>query len=108
MVRELAAVLDCAAVPVPDPVRKEEVKIMVQLRPELLADGKTSPDVLPVDQLLSHCQGALAPFKVPRYVQFVTEFPRTSSNKIIKHQLINAPGSPLAQSFDRVQGVWIA
>lgn len=106
VVRELGAVLDCAAVPVPDPVRKEEVKIMVQVRPELLTDGKTPREVLPVDQLLTHCQGALAPFKVPRYVQFVTDFPRTSSNKIIKHQLINTSGSPLSPSFDRIQGVW--
>ena len=106
VVRELPQVLDCAAVPVPDPVRNEEVKILVQLHPELVQVGKLPRDVLPVEVLISHCQSALAPFKVPRYVQFVDAFPRTSSNKILKHQLIQTARDSKAGVFDRVLGLW--
>ncbi len=106
VVRELPQVLDCAAVPVPDPVRKEEIKIMVQVRPELLRDGRVPAEALPVEALLAHCRGGLAPFKVPRYVQFVDDFPRTSSNKIIKQQLVQGAGDARAGAYDRVEGLW--
>jgi len=82
VVREHPAVADCAAVPVPDETRGEEVKILVQL-----ADPARRGDWT---WLIQHCQQRLAPFKVPRYYEAVTEFPRTSSNKISKPTLIEA------------------
>lgn len=106
VVRELPQVFDCAAVPVPDPVRTEEIKIVVQLRPELLQDGRSATDVLPLETLFAHCRSNLAPFKVPRYVQFVDEFPRTSSNKIIKHKLVQATKDPRLGAYDRVEALW--
>lgn len=98
VVRMLPQVLDCAVVAVPDEVRGEEVKVWVQWQP-----GMT-----PVDQdvltLITHCQAYLAPFKVPRYVAHAAEFPRTSSNKIAKHQL---PKTGAQGSYDRVIQQWI-
>jgi acyl-CoA synthetase (AMP-forming)/AMP-acid ligase II len=104
VVRELAEVFDCAAVAVPDPVRQEEVKIMIQLQAELLASGRAAAEILPIERLFAHCRSGLAPFKVPRYVQFVREFPRTSSNKIAKHLIAK---EAQAQVFDRVGGTWL-
>jgi acyl-CoA synthetase (AMP-forming)/AMP-acid ligase II len=38
-------------------------------------------------QVLEHCRGRIASFKVPRHVFFVEEFPMTSSGKIQKVKL---------------------
>lgn len=99
VVRMLPQVLDCAAVAVPDPVRGEEVKVWVQWQ-----SGFTPTDK-DVQALITHCQTNLAPFKVPRFIAHTLEFPRTSSNKIAKHQLprIGAQGS-----YDRIAKQWIS
>jgi acyl-coenzyme A synthetase/AMP-(fatty) acid ligase len=77
---------------------------MVQIKPELLRSGQSPKEILQVERLLAHCQRSLAPFKVPRYVQFVKAFPRTASNKIAKH-LISHDGHE--RVFDRVDGIWL-
>ncbi|MDO8280954.1 MAG: class I adenylate-forming enzyme family protein [Burkholderiaceae bacterium] len=106
VVRAIPEVLDCAAVPVSDEDRGEEVKLLIQLHTELLADGRDPREVLAADRIVRHCQAELAPFKVPRYIQFIEEFPRTSSNKIAKHRLDQAAGPRFAATFDRVANVW--
>jgi crotonobetaine/carnitine-CoA ligase len=77
-------VLECAVVPVPDPDVEEEVKAFVVLRPgaELTAE-----------QLVAFLAGRLARFKVPRYVEFRDNLPRTPSEKIAKH-LLTATSPP--------------
>jgi fatty-acyl-CoA synthase len=47
------------------------------------ADG-TSPSA---DEVIAACRRDLADYKVPRYVQFVDDFPMTSTGKIERHQL---------------------
>jgi fatty-acyl-CoA synthase len=42
---------------------------------------------LTTDELIAHCRGRIASFKVPRHVFFVDEFPMTSSGKIQKTKL---------------------
>ncbi len=62
---------------VPDP-RLEEVPVaFVELLP-----GKTATG----DEIIAHCKGQLASFKVPRSVHFVTEWPM-SSTKVQKFKL---------------------
>ena len=39
------------------------------------------------EELVAFCADALARFKVPRYVRFVSEFPMTASGKIQKYKL---------------------
>jgi acyl-CoA synthetase (AMP-forming)/AMP-acid ligase II len=92
VVRMLAPVLDCAAVAVPDTQRGEEVKVWVQLKPDY-----TQHDLEP-HTVIDHCQKNLAPFKVPRYIAFIADMPRTASNKIAKTQL---PKTGATDSFDR-------
>lgn len=93
-----AGVIEAAAVPVPDPTRGEEIKAMI-----VWADGK--PGRTELDALIGYCQRNLAPFKVPRYFQFIRELPKTSSGKIAKHvlkgQQAEADGSAV---FDRTAG----
>jgi len=69
---------EAAVIGVPDPVRDEAIKAFIQLMPD--ADLST-------DQVDAYCRAQLAPYKVPQFVEFVTEFPRTSSMKIEKRSL---------------------
>ncbi|CAB4870430.1 unannotated protein [freshwater metagenome] len=65
-------VVDAAALAVPDRVREEEVKALVVTRPGAEADPAA---------LRAHCLAQMAPFKAPRYIQFVDALPRTASGK---------------------------
>ncbi len=83
------AVVDAAVVPVPDPIREEEVKAYVQIRTA----------VTPAE-LAEHCALHLAPHKVPRYIELRTEpFPLTPSQRIRKQDL-------RVGGVHRVEGAW--
>jgi acyl-CoA synthetase (AMP-forming)/AMP-acid ligase II len=66
------AVIDVAVLGIQDPVREEEVKVVLVL--------KSGMDVDLAD-LVSHCAAQLADYKVPRYVDIAQELPRTPSGK---------------------------
>ncbi|MFE7227670.1 class I adenylate-forming enzyme family protein [Nocardioides sp. NPDC057577] len=74
-------IVAAAVVAVPDEVMGEEVKAFVQLREEAAEDRATAQD------LLERAGAQLARFKVPRYVEFVAEFPRTPSERVSKPAL---------------------
>lgn len=84
--REVEAVLaqapgvsDVAAVAVPHETRGEDVKIYV-----IPDQWDAPPDP---EALIAFAATQLAPFKVPRYVEFIERFPRTPSGKIAKNIL---------------------
>lgn len=79
VIAQAPGVRDVAAVPVPHETRGEDVKIYVI--PEQ-PDTPPSPEDLIVFSI-----DKLAPFKVPRYVEFIDKFPRTPSGKIAKNVL---------------------
>ncbi len=95
----LPEIAEAAAVPVPDETRGEEVKVCIVLQPGMSRD-KVSPEFV-----ISHCERGLARFKVPRYIEYRSELPKTASGKIAKH-LLKAVADPVAGSFDRVAGRW--
>ncbi|MEU6459763.1 class I adenylate-forming enzyme family protein [Streptomyces sp. NPDC047065] len=78
----MPGVSDIAAVPVPDAEREEEVKVIIV--PEE-ADGLTA------DEVVAWARQGLAPFKVPRYVEFRAELPYTASGKVHKAALKSEP-----------------
>jgi crotonobetaine/carnitine-CoA ligase len=98
VVRSHPNVLEAAAVPVPDPLRGEEVKIHVQLTP-----GTSRAEVTP-EAIVAFCAERLAAYKVPRYVEFrEVAFERTPSMRVKKEQLDRSTDDP-ARTFDREGG----
>lgn len=97
----LHGVAEAAAVPVPDELRGEEVKIYVVLQQGF------SPETLSPDKILAHCTKNLASFKVPRYIEYRdAPLPRTASEKIAKPALAAEKSDLRAGSWDRVEGLW--
>ena len=72
-------IMDAAVVGVPDPIRDQAVKAFIQLKKgcELTAE-----------EIIDYCDQHLAHFKVPTLIEFVDEFPRTSTGKIRKNKLL--------------------
>ena len=105
--REVEAVLrthpevrEAAVVPVPDEYRGEEVKAYVQL-----VHGRTREEV-PPEALFAHCREHLAPFKVPRYLEYRGGFSYGPADRVEKHRLVAETGDLRRDSYDRVDGVW--
>jgi long-chain acyl-CoA synthetase len=82
------AVLEAATIGLPDERRGETVKSFVVLRPghELSAEA-----------LVAYCRDNLAPYKVPRAVEFRDALPRSSVLKILRREL-------RAQELAKMQG----
>ena len=96
----MPGVLEAAAIPVPDGLRGEELKVCL-----VLQSGLTKADV-PPDQVLAFCRQRLARFKLPRYITYCVELPKTPSGKVAKHAL-RPPGADLrTASFDAIDAIW--
>ena len=100
VLKDMAEIVEAAVMPVPDEIRKEEVKAYVILRP-----GLTRAEV-PPEAIIAHARKYLAPFKLPRYIEYRSEFPRTPSNKIRKPELLKEKVDLRTDSWDRIDGVW--
>lgn len=92
-------ITEAAVVPVPDTMRGEEVKAHLLLPP-----GLTAADV-PPEEVIAWCAGRLAPFKVPRFLEYRTgDFPRLPSMKVNKQALRSERADPRDGSWDREAG----
>ena len=72
------AVQETGVVGEPDPRRGESVKAFVTLNPGQQASA---------DELLVHCRAALAPYKVPRSIEFRAELPKGPTGKVLRRML---------------------
>ena len=72
------AVMDSAAIGKPHPIKGEEVKAFVVLRPEHTATA---------EELIAHARTQLAPFKVPHEIEFRESLPKTLIGKTLRRQL---------------------
>jgi len=70
-------VIESAAVGVPDATSGEAIKLFVVARDESL-DAET---------LRAWCKKDLSGYKVPRYVEFRDELPKTNVGKVLRRQL---------------------
>lgn len=72
------AVLEAAVIAVPHEFWGEVPKAVVSLKP-----GETASE----EDIIEHCRGCLARYKVPKSVQFVEELPKGGTGKILKNVL---------------------
>jgi crotonobetaine/carnitine-CoA ligase len=72
------AVQESAALGIKSEMGEDEVKIVVQIE-----EGQ----VLSPEELMVWCEPRMPYFMVPRYVEFVKEFPRGPVGRILKYQL---------------------
>ncbi|MDY6852580.1 MAG: AMP-binding protein, partial [Thermodesulfobacteriota bacterium] len=92
VVNGYAGVEESSVIPVPDPLREEE--IMVFIKP---VEGET----VDMPGLIAHCAGRLSYFKVPRYVELVESFPKTATERIQKMELKKAEKTKTDHGWDR-------
>lgn len=71
-------ILDVQVVGVPDRKYGEQVLACIRVKPG---------EDLKVEEVREFCDGRIARFKVPHYIQFVEEYPMTASGKIQKFKL---------------------
>jgi len=81
---EHPAVKQMAVIGVPDAYRGESVKAFVVLK-----DGATATDA----EIIAFCKERLAPFKVPKKVEFVKELPMTLVGKVLRRALREKEGA---------------
>lgn len=73
------AVMDAAAIGVPDAYRGESAKAFVVLK-----TGQTATS----EELIAYCKQNLAPYKVPRSIEFRDTLPKTLIGKILRRELV--------------------
>ncbi len=101
VLREMPGVLEAAAVGVKDAARGEEVKAYLVLRPGV------TPAEAPPEAVFAHCAARLAPFKIPRFLEYRDALPKTPSEKIAKQKLVAEKPDLRVGSYDRVAGAWL-
>lgn len=85
-------ILDCAVIGVPSELAEEEVKAFVVIRPG---------EQMKPEEVVHWCAERLAHFKVPRYVVFCEELPKTPSLRVRKDLLRRDPAGLHNDCFDR-------
>jgi crotonobetaine/carnitine-CoA ligase len=90
VITEHSAVKDCAIVGVPAELGEEDIKAYVQLE-----DGAS----LDPSDVVAWCRERLAYFKVPRFVEFVSSFPRTITKQEIERHALRGRG--IGDAWDR-------
>jgi crotonobetaine/carnitine-CoA ligase len=90
VINEHPKILEAVVVGVPSELGDEEVKVFVQLRPGM----RLAPD-----EVVAWCDGKLAAFKIPRFVEFVTGWPRSVTKQEIERFKLRASG--VGDAWDR-------
>jgi len=93
-------ILDAAVVPVPDEITGEEVKAYIICRP-----GEDASSI-PPQAIADFCRQKLAKFKVPRFIEYRQDFPRTPSQRVQKHKLKAEKNDLRSGCYDAKELTW--
>jgi crotonobetaine/carnitine-CoA ligase len=91
VVDELDGVEESAAIPVPDEILGEAVKVLVKRRHDDVTERA----------VVRRVAETLAPYKVPRYVEFTDSFPRTPTERIRRVELADQERDREDHGWDR-------
>ena len=80
-------VMEAAVVGIPDPKRGETVKAFVVLK-----EGQTAT----VEEIRNFCKEKLAPYKVPTFVDFRKDLPKTQVGKVLRRMLVEEEKAKIA------------
>ncbi|MFQ5613391.1 MAG: long-chain fatty acid--CoA ligase [Anaerolineae bacterium] len=72
-------VMECAAIGVPVGGKDQRAKVFIVLKP-----GETASE----EEIIAFCRENMAPFRVPKYVEFRDELPKTMVGKILRRELM--------------------
>ena len=97
VINSSASVIESAVIGVPSGLGfgEEEVKAYVRLKP----GKKVSPQ-----EIISLCRGKLAEFKVPRYLEFRDDFPKSAIGRIQKNILKQEKEDLTEGCYDNLKG----
>ncbi|MBI2170103.1 MAG: AMP-binding protein [Actinobacteria bacterium] len=90
VVNQHPGVLECAAHAVPSELGEDEVKLVVVPR---------SSECVSPKQLLEYCEGRMAYYAVPRYVEFVDAIPKTGTQRVRYSEMRQRAVTP--ETWDR-------
>jgi len=82
---EHPAVEYCAVVAVPDPERPGSERVKAVIQPTSQYAGRDTAELQ--DQILGYCRQNMAPYKVPKVIEFVDQMPLTAIGKVDKKAL---------------------
>jgi len=85
---EYPKVLEVAAAGIPVAGKGERVKVYIVLKP-----GETATE----GEIIAFCKENLAPYKVPKFVEFRDELPKTMVGKILRRVLVEEEKKKLAE-----------
>jgi crotonobetaine/carnitine-CoA ligase len=89
IINECPKVLESAVIGVPSELGEEEVKAYIVLQSGQEADPR---------EIIDWCSQRMAYFKIPRYVEFVPQLPKTSTNRVERFKL---KGEGIGKAWDR-------
>jgi crotonobetaine/carnitine-CoA ligase len=78
VINDIPGVHESAAIGVPSEIGEEEILVVLQMEPGAAPDPEA---------VWTHCDEHLPRFAVPRYLRFVDDLPRTSTNRVEKYKL---------------------
>ena len=90
-VRRHPDVMECAAVGVSSDIGEEDIKLFIKLQPGVDQD----PEII-----CNHCRENLPRFMIPRYIDYVDEFPLASS--ALKIQKVKLKAAGVGDAWDRL------
>jgi acyl-CoA synthetase (AMP-forming)/AMP-acid ligase II len=100
VLESLAGVAQAAVIGVPDEDRGQEVKAYI------IRDSATRS--VDPGAIFEACRPQLAPFEIPRFIEFVSDLPLTAgSGKVSKGTLRTSKADLRSGSYDRLAGTWL-
>lgn len=103
VINEHPLVTASAVIAIPDDLWGEEAMAYLELSSTPSPRSATEQ----AETILTHLRARLAPFKVPRFLEFVDALPRTVSERVAKGELRTRADRQTSVRYDAIERTWI-